>query len=308
MSFLLKYLLNKISIALGTIFILITITFFLVRLLPGDPFLDPKLPPEIKQKMIEYYGFDQPLIVQFFQYLGNILKGDLGYSLTYKNQTVTDVIAEAFPKSMELGLIALVISLIFGLFLGVIAAVKHNKSIDYMSMLVAVIGISVPSFIVAGLLQYVFAVKLQLFPVAQWLGFKYTVLPAAALAFGTVAMIARLMRTSMLEVVSTDYVKTANAKGLSQLQITVNHQIRNALLPILTILGPLVARLVTGTFVIEQIFAIPGLGRHYVLSMQNLDYSMIMGLTIFFGAFLVIMNLIVDLSYGFVDPRIRAKK
>lgn len=304
----LKYVVNKILIALVTIFTLIALTFFLVRLLPGDPFLDPKLPPEIKQNMIEYYGFDQPLIVQFFQYLSNIVQGDLGYSLTYKNQTVNDVIAEAFPKSMELGLIALVISLIFGLFLGIIAAVNHNKSLDYMSMLIAVIGISVPSFIVAGLFQYVFAVKLQLFPVAQWLGFKYTILPATALAFGTVAMIARLMRTSMLEVVSTDYVKTANAKGLSQLQITWNHQIRNALLPILTILGPLVARLVTGTFVIEQIFAIPGLGRHYVLSMQNLDYTMIMGLTIFFGAFLVIMNLIVDLSYGFVDPRIRARK
>ncbi|GAA0363356.1 ABC transporter permease [Bacillus horti] len=303
-----KYFLQRIFIALLTIFILVVATFFLVKLLPGDPFLDPKLPDETRQNMIEYYGLDKPVYIQFFQYLGNLVQGDLGYSLTYKNQTVNQVIANAFPKSMELGLIALVISLIIGLILGIISALQHNKALDYISMLIAIIGISVPSFIIGALFQYVFAVRLQWFPVAQWLGFEYTILPACALALGSVALIARLMRTSMLDIVSLDYVKTADAKGLSQAQITMRHQIRNALLPVLTVLGPLVARLVTGTFVIEQIFAIPGLGRHYVQSMQTLDYTMIMGLTIFFGAFLVVMNLLVDLSYGLVDPRIRARK
>lgn len=303
-----KYFLQRILIALVTIFILIAATFFLVKLLPGDPFLDPKLPPEIKQNMMEYYGLDKPTYVQFFHYLGNLLKGDLGYSLTYKNQTVNQVIKDAFPKSMELGLMALVISLVIGLILGIVSALQHNKALDYVSMVIAIIGISVPSFIIGALFQYIFAVRLEIFPVAQWLGYKYTILPSFALALGSVALIARLMRTSMLDIVSLDYVKTADAKGLSQMQITMRHQIRNALLPVLTVLGPLVARLVTGTFVIEQIFAIPGLGRHYVLSMQSLDYTMIMGLTIFFGAFLVVMNLLVDLSYGLVDPRIRAKR
>lgn len=303
-----RYILRRLLISLLTIFTLITVTFFLVRMLPGDPFLDPKLPPEIRDNMITYYGLDQPLIIQFVHYLGNLLQGNLGYSLTYKNQTVNQVILDAFPKSFELGMMALVFSLVFGLILGIVAALKHNKSLDYISMIIAVIGISVPSFIIGGFVQYVFGIKWQILPVAQWLGFKYTILPSFALGLGTVALIARLMRTSMLEIVSTDYVQMADAKGLSRFQITWRHQIRNAMLPVLTVLGPLAARLVTGTFVIEQIFAIPGLGRHYVTSMQNLDYTMIMGLTIFFGSFLVFMNFLVDLSYGLVDPRIRTKK
>jgi len=303
-----RYILRRLLISLLTIFILIAVTFFLVRMLPGDPFLDPKLPPEIRDNMIRYYGLDQPLVVQFVHYLGNLLQGNLGYSLTYKNQTVNQVIFDAFPKSLELGMLALIFSLVLGLILGIAAALKHNKSLDYISMIIAVIGISVPSFIIGGFVQYIFAIKWHILPVAQWLSFKHTILPSFALGLGTVALIARLMRTSMLEIVSTDYVKMADAKGLSQFQITWRHQIRNALLPVLTVLGPLAARLVTGTFVIEQIFAIPGLGRHYVTSMQNLDYTMIMGLTIFFGSFLVFMNFLVDLSYGLVDPRIRTKK
>lgn len=287
---------------------MITVTFFLVKLLPGDPFLDPKLPPEIKENMMAYYGLDQPVIIQFFHYLGNLLQGDLGYSLTYKNQTVNQVILDAFPKSMELGLYALAISLVFGLILGIVSALQHNKMLDYVSMIIALIGISVPAFIIGGLFQYIFGVHFKILPVAQWLGFEYTILPSIALALGSVALIARLMRASMLEVVSTDYVKTADAKGLSQSEITIRHQIRNAVLPVLTVLGPLFARLVTGTFVIEQIFAIPGLGRHYVDSMQTLDYTMILGLTIFFGTFLVVVNLLIDFLYGIVDPRIRTQR
>ncbi|GGP07809.1 ABC transporter permease [Oceanobacillus neutriphilus] len=304
----LKYFFQRFLIACVTILILITVTFFLIQLLPGDPFLDPKLPVEVKENMMEYYGLNDPLYMQYFNYLGNLFQGDLGYSLKYKNLTVNEVIMDAFPKSVELGLYALLISILFGLTLGIIAALEHNKKLDFLSMFIALIGISVPAFIIGGLFQYFFAVKLHLFPVAQWQGFSYTVLPSFALALGSVALIARLMRASMLEIVSTDYVKTADAKGLSRGQIILRHQIRNAVLPVLTILGPLLANLVTGTFVIEKIFAVPGLGKYYVESMQTLDYTMILGLTIFFGSFLVVVNLLIDFCYGIIDPRIRTKK
>ena len=188
------------------------------------------------------------------------------------------------------------------------AALNHNKSWDYICMIIAVIGVSVPSFIIGALLQYFFAVKLKLFPVAQWNGVEYTILPSIALGLGTLARLARLMRASMLEVVGQDYIKTAKAKGLPRWKVVVKHQMRNAILPVVTVLGPIVATLVTGTFVIEQIFAIPGLGRHYVMGIQNLDYSMILGLTVFFGSFVVLMNLLVDITYGFVDPRIRLSR
>ncbi len=304
----LKYFINRLLIACVTILVLVTVTFFLVKMLPGDPFVDPKLPEEVKENMMEYYGLNDPLYVQYFNYLGNLVQGELGYSLKYKNLTVNEVIKTAFPKSMELGLYALILALFFGLILGVIAALEHNKTLDYVSMFIALIGVSVPAFIIGGLFQYIFAIKLNLFPVAQWQGFSYTILPSISLALGSVALIARLMRASMLEIVSTDYIKTADAKGLSRVQITMKHQIRNAVLPVLTILGPLFANLVTGTFVIEKIFAVPGLGRHYVESMQTLDYTMILGLTVFFGSFLVIVNLVIDFCYGIIDPRIRTKK
>lgn len=304
----LKYIGKRFLISLVTVWVLATIVFFLIRALPGDPFTSEKITPEIKANMMRYYGLDKPLPVQYVKYMGNLIKGDMGYSLRYKNRTVNQIIGDAFPNSAELGLRSLAISITLGLLLGIVAALNHNKTWDYICIIVAVIGVSVPSFIVGGLIQYLFGVKLGWLPVAQWKGFAYTIMPSFALSLGTLATLARLMRTSMLEVVNQDYIKTAKAKGLNQVQITIKHQIRNAILPVITVLGPIVASLITGTFVIESIFAIPGLGRHYVIGLQNLDYSMTLGLTIFFGAFLVFMNFLVDIAYGFVDPRIRVSK
>ena len=304
----LKYILKRFAISLVTIWILTTVVFFLIRVLPGDPFTSDKTTPQIRDSMMKYYGFDKPLPVQYAKYLKNLLQGDMGYSLKYKNRTVNQVIANAFPNSAELGIRALFFAIPMGILLGIISALNHNKAWDYGSMIIAVIGVSVPSFIIGGLLQYVFAIKLKLLPVAQWKGFEYTILPSFALALGTLALLARLMRASMLEVTGQDYILTAEAKGLPIYKIVWKHQIRNAILPVVTVLGPIVAALITGTFVIEKIFAIPGLGKHYVQGIQNLDYTLVLGLTIFYGAFVIILNFLVDIIYGFVDPRIRVSK
>jgi oligopeptide transport system permease protein len=300
-----RYILNRLVVSLITAWFLVTIVFFLVRLLPGDPFLSEKVTPEIKQNMMEYYGFDKPLHVQYITYISNLLKGDLGYSLRYRNRTVNEVIAQAFPYSADLGIRAVIFATIVGISLGIIAALNRNKPLDYLSMFIAIVGVSVPGFAIGPLLQYIFSIKLKLLPVAQWKGFAYTIMPTFALSLGSIALMARLMRASMLDVVNQDYIKTAKSKGLSPSQIVWRHQIRNAILPVITVLGPVTATLLTGTFVIEQIFAIPGLGKFYILGIQNLDYSMVLGMTVFYGLFLIAANFIVDIIYGFIDPRIR---
>ncbi|MGE5632923.1 MAG: ABC transporter permease [Caulobacteraceae bacterium] len=303
-----KYILKRFFVSLITIWILTTIVFFLIRVLPGDPFTSEKTTPQIKETMMKYYGLDKPIYVQYAIYMKNLLHGDMGYSLKFKNRTVNQVIGNAFPKSAELGIRALLFAIPVGILLGIISALNHNKGWDYGSMIIAVFGVSVPSFIVGGLLQYIFAIKLKWFPVAQWKGFEYTILPSIALGLGTLALLARLTRASMLEITGQDYILTAEAKGLPITKIVWRYQIRNAILPVVTVLGPIVAALITGTFVIEKIFAVPGLGRHYVNGIQSLDYTLVLGLTIFYGAFVIIMNFIVDIVYGFVDPRIRVIK
>ena len=300
-----RYILRRILISIATLFVLITITFFLVRCLPGDPFSSEKMQPQIKENLIAYYGMDKPLILQYFTYLGNLLKGDLGYSLTSRGRTVNSILGDSFSYSADMGIRALLLSTGLGLILGIFAALNHGRAIDAVCTIIAVIGTSVPSFIAGSLLQYFFSVKWGILPPAQWKGFEYTILPVVALSLANMARVARLMRTNMLDVVGMDYIKTAKAKGLSPYEITTNHQIRNAILPVVTIMGPAVANLLTGTFVIEKIFAIPGMGRHYVQSIQSYDYTTVLGLTVFFGAFLVFMNLIVDIAYGIIDPRIR---
>lgn len=300
-----RYILNRFLVSLITAWVLVTIVFFLVRLLPGDPFLSEKITPEIKQNMMKYYGFDKPLHIQYLRYITNLLKGDLGYSLRYKNRTVNEVIKQAFPYSADLGIRAVIFASIVGVTLGIIAALNRNKPFDYLSMFIAIIGISVPGFVIGPLLQYYFSIKLKLLPVAQWKGFAYTIMPTIALSLGSLALMARLMRASMLDVVNQDYIKTAKSKGLSPTQIVWRHQIRNAILPVVTVLGPVTATLLTGTFVIEQIFAIPGLGKFYILGIQNLDYSLVLGMTVFYGLFLIAANFVVDIIYGIIDPRIR---
>lgn len=300
-----KYILKRLFISLLTILVLVTIVFILVRLMPGDPFASDKLTPEIRLNLERYYGFDKPLIVQYITYIKNLLIGDFGYSMKYVNQSVNSIIADSFPYSFDLGMRGLSISISLGIVLGLIAALNRGKSLDYVSIIIAIIGTSVPDFIIGGLLQYFFGIKWGLFPVAQYKGLEYTVLPSIALGFYTLAMVSRLMRASMLEVVQQDYIKTAKSKGISKFRITYKHQIRNAIMPVVTVLGPTVASVLTGTFVIESIFAIPGMGKYYVQSVQNLDYTLILGMTVFYGAFLVIANMIVDILYGMIDPRIR---
>ncbi|MCD2491162.1 ABC transporter permease [Lacrimispora sp. NSJ-141] len=300
-----KYIVKKICVAFLTIFILVSVVFLMIRLLPGDPFNDVKVPKATQEKMRSYYGLDKPLHEQYLTYMNNLLHGNMGYSLRTQNRTVNEIIVKAFPYSLDLGIRALIFAVVAGLGLGILAALKHNKFWDHFSMTIAVIGISVPSFIIGSLIQYVFAVKLKILPVALWETEASTILPTFALGLGSVASVARIMRTSMLEISNEDYIKTAKAKGLSNFEITRKHKLRNSLLPIVTVLGPMVAVLLTGTFVIENIFAIPGLGKHYVNSIQTLDYPLILGMTLVYSVFLIVMQLFVDIVYGLVDPRIK---
>ncbi|CAB1249603.1 oligopeptide ABC transporter (permease) [Ruminococcaceae bacterium BL-6] len=300
-----KFILKRILISIITLFVLITVVFFLVRLMPGGPFMDPKMTPTIKARMEAYYGLDKPVIQQYFIYLGNLLKGNYGYSMRYTNRSVNDILAASFPFSADVGIRALVIALFFGLTLGITAALHRGKSPDFVCIFIAIVGTSIPDFILGGLLQYFFGIKWRLLPVAQYLSFQYTILPSIALGLGLMASISRVMRSSMLEVVGQDYIKTAKAKGVSQFRITAKHEIRNAIIPIITIMGPSVAAILTGTFVIESIFAIPGMGKYYVESINANDYTMILGMTVFYGAFLILANLVVDILYGVADPRIR---
>lgn len=300
-----KYILKRLGISLVTIWVLVTVVFILVRLMPGDPFTSDKMTPEIRANIEKYYGFDKPLIVQYLTYLKNIAKGDFGYSLKYVNQSVNKIIFDSFPYSFDLGIRALVMSISLGLVLGIIAALYRGRTLDYICVIIAIVGTSVPEFIIGAILQYFFGIKWGLLPVAQYKGIEYTIMPSIALGFYTLAMVSRIMRAGMLEVVQQDYIKTAKSKGISKFRITWKHQIRNAIMPVVTVLGPTVAAVLTGTFVIESIFAIPGMGKYYVQSVQNLDYSLVLGMTIFYGVFLVLANMIVDILYGVIDPRIR---
>ena len=303
-----KYILKRIVISLATLLVLITAVFFLVRLMPGDPFASEKMPPDVKANLEAYYGLDKPMIVQYFTYMGQLLKGNMGYSMKYSNKTVNDIIASTFPYSADLGIRALCFAVCFGIILGIIAALRRGKPLDYGCILIAIIGTSVPDFIMGSLLQYFFGVQWKLLPVAQYTTWRHTILPAIAVGFYSLASISRYMRTSMLEVISQDYIKTAKSKGISNFRITWKHQIRNAIMPVVTMMGPLVASVLTGTFVIEAMFVVPGMGKYYVESISTYDYTIVLGITIFYGAFLVICNTIVDILYGFIDPRIKIAK
>lgn len=301
-----KYIGKRLLYMLISLWLIITATFFFMRIAPGNPFTSEKqLPPEIEANLNAHYGLDKPWYAQYGDYLLKVVKWDFGPSFKYKSQTVNDLISEGFPVSFMLGMEAIFLAVAFGLILGIIAALKHNRWQDYTAMIIAVAGISVPSFIMATFLQYFLAIKMGIFPVARFETFMHTVLPALALASTPMAFIARLTRSSMLEVMSNDYIKTAKAKGLSQGVITVKHAIRNALLPVVTYMGPLTAGILTGSFVIERIFGIPGLGAHFVTSITNRDYTVIMGVTVFYSIILLASILLVDIAYGIIDPRIK---
>lgn len=309
-----KYVVKRIGYAILTLFALAALTFFMMRLLPGDPFIGEKAVPEnIKQALYAKYGLDKPVWEQFFMYIGNALKGDFGISLN-NNREVSDIIAQSFPYSFDLGIRALIFAIIMGILLGVFAAVKRGTVWDTASMLVALLGVSVPSFIIGAMLQYVLGLKLmqwtgiKFFPITGWDGWQSHILPAFALSFSCMATISRLMRTSMLDVLNQDYIKTAKSKGLSQKKIIWKHAVRNAILPVITVIGPMAASILTGAFIVENIFSIPGMGKYFVTSIQSRDYTVISGTTLFYGAFLVVANLVVDLLYGIIDPRIKVGK
>ncbi|MFD2762451.1 ABC transporter permease [Lentibacillus juripiscarius] len=301
-----KYLLKRLGFIVISLFFIVTITFLLMQAAPGGPFTaERQIPPEIEKQLNEQYGLDEPIYVQYFDYLKDVATWDFGPSFKYPAQSVNDIINRSFPYSLVLGLESIFIALSIGVLLGVFAALKHNKFGDYTAMVVAVLGISVPNFIMAALLQYVFAIQMDALPVARFDSFVHTILPAVALATTPLAFIARLMRSSMLEVLSSDYIKTAKSKGLSDRVVTYKHALRNAIMPVVSYLGPLVVAILTGSFVIEKIFAIPGLGNEFVQSITNRDYTVIMGTTVFFSVLLLVSILIVDLIYGLIDPRIK---
>ena len=288
------------------LWIIVTVTFLLMHAIPGGPFTAEKALPEAVLKNIEArYHLNDPLPKQYWDYIANLLQRDLGPSFKYESRTVNEIISESFPISAELGAVAVVLSVLVGIPAGMLGALYQNRWPDHLVMLMATVGISVPSFILATLLIYIFALWLDLLPAAMWAGPEFAVLPSLALAGLPIAFIARLTRSSMLEVLSQDYIRTARAKGLSPFKILWRHALKNAMLPVVTYLGPMIAAIFTGSFVIESIFAIPGLGRHFVTSIYNRDYTVILGITVFYSALLAIMNLLVDLAYVCLDPRIK---
>ena len=305
----LKYTIKRFLSMILVIWIVITVTFLLVHSIPGGPFTaEKKLPEAVLHNLEARYHLNDPLYKQYADYLGNLLQGDFGPSFKYEDRTVNQIISDGFPVSAQLGVLAILLAIVVGIPAGIVCAVFHNKFPDYFTMFFAVIGVSVPSFIVAPTLVYFLAYKLPIFPAAMWEGPEYMILPTISLAFGPTAMLARLTRSSMLEIFTQDYIRTARAKGLSQFKIIWKHALKNALIPIITYLGPMIFGILTGSFVIEQIFAIPGLGRYFVTSIFNRDYTAILGLTIFDAILLVVANFVVDIAYGFVDPRIKVSK
>ena len=305
-----KYVLKRIIYALITILVLLALTFIMMHMLPGDPFSTGKAMSEsTKQALREFYGLDKPLVEQFIIYIQNAITGDLGISIKY-NRPVIDIIMESFPVSFQLGMFSLIFAVIAGIALGAIAAIRRGKTADTVAMTLSVIGVSIPNFIVAAIFQYFLALKLnqllgtQIFAITGWGNLNQIILPALALSFRSLATVSRLMRTSMLDVLSSDYIKTAKAKGLSERQILWKHALRNAIMPVITVLGPIAAAVLTGGFVVENVFSIPGMGKFFVLAIKEADYTLIAGTTLFYGAFLIIAILIVDLLYGVIDPRI----
>ncbi|MGJ8517096.1 oligopeptide ABC transporter permease OppB [Carnimonas bestiolae] len=304
----LSYIIKRIGQAIPTLLIVITVSFFLMRLAPGGPFDgERQLPPEIEANLMAAYHMDEPLWQQYVRYLGGIAHGDFGPSFKYKDFSVTDLIWQGFPVSLKLGAWAMLVALIIGLPLGIIAAIKRNSAIDYIVMGIALGGIAVPSFVIAPILALVFGVILAWLPAGGWNdgALPNLVMPVVALALSQIASIARLMRASMIEVLSSQYIRTARAKGLTPTEVIVRHALRPALLPVLSYLGPAIAAIVTGSVVIEQIFGLPGIGRYFVQGALNRDYTLVMGVVVFYAILIIVMNLIVDLLYSVLDPQIR---
>ena len=308
----LKFIAKRIGYMFITLFVIISITFFLMNTLPGSPIENgaKRLPEQVRVNMMKKWGLDQPIQKRYVMYLKNLIKGDLGESIITPGLSAKSVIKDKFPASARLGLQAVFFGLVIGIVLGIIAALKKNSWVDYSVMVTAIIGVSVPSFVLAALLQKALGGKFL--PVIGWpsenvwfSGFEYTILPTIALCMGNIAIFARYMRTSVLDTLSQDYILTAEAKGVSNIGVVRGHILRNSLIPIITILGPQIAGVLTGSFVIEKIFSIPGLGQYFVESITGRDYTMIMATTLFFSFLFIVALLVVDILYVIIDPRIR---
>ena len=303
-----KYIAKRIGLAIVTIWAVATITFFLMNLVPGGPFLSEKaISPQATAALEAKYGLDKPLFQQYLTYIKDALHGDFGDSLKQRGRTVMDIIKMKFPVSVSGGGVSVLVSLILGVPLGCIAALKRGKFADSLISVVATCGIAVPSFVICTLLLYFFGVKLQILPTMGLTTAKHYVMPVMALAFYPTAYIMRLMRSSMLDVLGQDYMRTAKAKGLAGGKILFKHALRNAILPVITYVGPLLAYTVTGSFVVEKIFTIPGLGGEFIAAINGRDYTLIMGTTIFLATLIILMNVVVDIVYKLVDPRIKLK-
>lgn len=300
------YIIKRIFNAFIVLWIVITITFFLMHAIPGGPFTAEKsLPPYVLHSIEERYKLNDPLYKQYGDYLCNLVQGDLGPSFKYPGRSVNDIIKDGFPVSFKLGIEAILIAIIIGIPAGILAGVKKDKWQDRAVNFFTTLGVAVPSFVVAALLIYVLSTKLHLLPAAMWNGWRYEIMPALALSGMPMSFIARLTRSSMLDILSQDYIKTARAKGLSWSKVLIKHALPNSLIPVVTYLGPMTASILTGSFVIETIFAIPGLGQYFVTSSYNRDYTVILGVTIFYSVIVIVLNMVVDLLYPLLDPRIK---
>lgn len=294
--------------AIPVLWIVASLTFLMVRIVPGGPFdLDKALPPEIVANIKAKYHLDRPVIEQYGLYMARLCRGDLGVSYKYAHRTVNDILAEAFPVSLQLGFLGLSIAVVLGIPLGTAAALRRASMLDGASMLVAGLGVSVPGFVVGALLIFVFGIWLKILPVALWESWRHMILPALTLAASPTAYLARLTRSSVLEVLERDWVRTARCKGLSYWRTVTAHVLRNALIPVVTVLGPLTAILITGSFVVEYIYAIPGMGRFFITAVTNRDYDLVIGTTLVFGILLIITNTLVDIAYIYLDPRIKVE-
>ena len=303
-----KYIIKRLLAGALSLFVLVTLTFFLMHMIPGGPFSPSEqrnVPEKILEQIQDKYGLNDPVPVQYARYLGNLLHGDMGTSFKKQDTTVNELIANGFPVSAQVGALGIVAALAVGIPLGIIAAIRRGKMADGVAMVFATIGVSVPSFVICVLMMYLFCEKWKIFPSYGLTSWKHYVLPVFCMAFSQIAYITRLMRSSMLETMRQDYIRTERAKGMPEYLVIGKYALKNSILPVVTYVGPLIATLLTGTFIIEKLFSVPGLGRYFVSAITDRDYSVTLGLTVFLGAMIIVCNLVVDIMYAIIDPRVK---
>ena len=303
-----KYIIKRLLAGVLSLFVLVTLTFFLMHMIPGGPFSPSEqrnVPEKILEQIQDKYGLNDPVPVQYARYLNNLLHGDMGTSFKKQDTTVNELIANGFPVSAKVGALGIVAALAAGIPLGIVAAVRRGKLADGVSMVFATIGVSVPSFVICVLMMYLFCEKWKIFPSYGLTSWKHYVLPVFCMAFSQIAYITRLMRSSMLETMRQDYIRTERAKGMPEYLVIGKYALKNSILPVVTYVGSLIATLLTGTFIIEKLFSIPGLGRYFVSAITDRDYSVTLGLTVFLGAMIILCNLVVDIMYAIIDPRVK---